>query len=55
MAGRIGLWLGPEGGRFSLILPAGGAKMAFANWKTPAGFDTESPGRVGRIIRETVR
>ncbi len=38
--GEDRLWLGPEGGRFSLFFPPG-AKMEFANWKTPAGFDTE--------------
>jgi hypothetical protein len=34
------LWLGPEGGRFSLFFPPG-SKMEFANWKTPAAFDSE--------------
>lgn len=38
--GENRLWLGPEGGRFSLFFPKG-AKMEFANWKTPAAFDTE--------------
>ncbi len=38
--GEDRLWLGPEGGRFSLFFPAG-AKMEFANWKTPAAFDSE--------------
>ena len=38
--GEDRLWLGPEGGRFSLFFPAG-AKMEFSNWKTPAAFDTE--------------
>jgi hypothetical protein len=38
--GENRLWLGPEGGRFSLFFPPG-AKMEFTNWKTPAGFDTE--------------
>lgn len=38
--GENRLWLGPEGGRFSLFF-APGAKMEFANWKTPAAFDTE--------------
>jgi len=38
--GEDRLWLGPEGGKFSLFfLP--GAKMEFANWKTPAPVDTE--------------
>ncbi len=38
--GENRLWLGPEGGKFSLFFPAG-AKMEFTNWKTPAAFDTE--------------
>ena len=38
--GEDRLWLGPEGGKFSLFFPPG-AKMEFANWKTPAAFDTE--------------
>lgn len=38
--GENRLWLGPEGGKFSLFfMPR--AKMEFANWKTPAAFDTE--------------
>lgn len=39
--GENRFWLGPEGGKFSLFFPPG-AKMEFANWKTPAAFDTES-------------
>lgn len=38
--GENRLWLGPEGGKYSLFFPSG-AKMEFANWKTPAAFDTE--------------
>jgi hypothetical protein len=38
--GENRLWLGPEGGPYSLYFPPG-AKMEFANWKTPAAFDTE--------------
>jgi hypothetical protein len=38
--GENRLWLGPEGGKFALFFPPG-AKMEFANWKTPAAFDTE--------------
>src|ERR1700722_8315013 len=38
--GEDRLWLGPEGGKFSLFFPPG-AKMEFANWKTPAAFDSE--------------
>src|SRR6185437_9256607 len=39
--GENRFWLGPEGGTFSLFFPPG-AKMEFANWKTPAPFDTEA-------------
>ncbi len=39
--GENRLWLGPEGGPFSLYFKPG-AKMEFANWKTPAAIDTES-------------
>lgn len=38
--GENRLWLGPEGGPFSLFFEKG-VKMEFANWKTPATFDTE--------------
>jgi hypothetical protein len=38
--GENRLWLGPEGGKFSLFFPKG-SKMEFANWKTPAPFDSE--------------
>lgn len=50
--GENRLWLGPEGGRFSLFFPPG-AKMEFANWKTPAAFDTE-PWRVTEHGAHTV-
>lgn len=39
--GENRLWLGPEGGRFSLFFPPR-ANMEFANWKTPAAYDTEA-------------
>ena len=38
--GENRLWLGPEGGKFSLFFKPG-TKMTFENWKTPAPFDTE--------------
>ncbi|HTN35479.1 MAG TPA: DUF6786 family protein [Arachidicoccus sp.] len=38
--GENRLWLGPEGGKFSLFFAAG-KPMVFENWKTPAGFDSE--------------
>jgi hypothetical protein len=39
--GENRLWLGPEGGKFSLFFPPG-SEMVFKNWKTPAPIDTES-------------
>jgi hypothetical protein len=39
--GENRLWLGPEGGKFSLFFRPG-TKMTFDNWKTPAPFDTEN-------------
>ncbi|HUB59482.1 MAG TPA: DUF6786 family protein [Puia sp.] len=51
--GENRLWLGPEGGRFSLFFPPG-AKMEFANWKTPAAFDTE-PWKVLGATDTTVK
>lgn len=39
--GENRFWLGPEGGNFSLFFKPG-AQQVFANWKTPAAFDTES-------------
>jgi hypothetical protein len=38
--GENRLWLGPEGGPFSLFFPPG-SKMEFARWKTPTPFDSE--------------
>ena len=38
--GENRLWLGPEGGPFSLYFPKG-AEMIFDNWKVPAPIDTE--------------
>lgn len=39
--GENRFWLGPEGGKYSLFFPKN-AEMVFANWKTPAAFDTEA-------------
>jgi hypothetical protein len=39
--GENRLWLGPEGGRFSLFFHPGDS-MVFSKWKTPAPFDTEA-------------
>lgn len=39
--GENRLWLGPEGGVFSLFFPKD-AKMEFTNWKTPAAYDNEA-------------
>jgi len=38
--GENRIWLGPEGGPFSLFFRSG-FEMSFANWKIPAAFDTE--------------
>lgn len=45
--GENRIWLGPEGGKYSLFFPKGAA-MEFANWKTPAVFDTEA----WRVVRQ---
>lgn len=39
--GENRLWLGPEGGKFSLFFPKD-SSMVFDNWKTPAAIDTEA-------------
>ncbi|CAN5919040.1 hypothetical protein BH24BAC1_BH24BAC1_39740 [soil metagenome] len=39
--GENRLWLGPEGGKFSLFFQPGSA-MEFENWETPPAIDTES-------------
>ena len=39
--GENRLWLGPEGGKFSLFFKPT-VRMDFENWKTPAAFDTET-------------
>lgn len=38
--GEDRLWLGPEGGKFSIFFKPG-TKMEFENWKTPPEIDTE--------------
>ncbi|MFM8460310.1 MAG: DUF6786 family protein, partial [Chthoniobacterales bacterium] len=38
--GEERFWLGPEGGQFGIFF-APGAKFDFADWKTPAGIDTD--------------
>jgi hypothetical protein len=46
------IWLGPEGGKFSLFFPKD-SPMVFQNWKTPAPFDTEDwkvTARDGRSV-----
>lgn len=37
--GEDRFWMGPEGGQFSIFFPKGAA-FEFANWSTPAIFDT---------------
>ncbi len=39
--GENRLWLGPEGGKYSLFFNPDSA-MIFSNWKTPSPFDTEN-------------
>ncbi|HKO79481.1 MAG TPA: DUF6786 family protein [Chitinophagaceae bacterium] len=39
--GEDRLWLGPEGGKYSIFFKPG-TKMEFANWHTPAPFDSET-------------
>jgi len=39
--GENRLWLGPEGGKFSLYFKPG-AKMEYENWHTPAAIDVEA-------------
>jgi hypothetical protein len=39
--GEDRIWLGPEGGKFSLFFKPG-TKMEFVNWHTPAAVDNES-------------
>jgi hypothetical protein len=39
--GENRLWLGPEGGKFSIFFKPG-AEMEFENWVTPPAIDTES-------------
>lgn len=39
--GEDRLWLGPEGGQFSIFFKKG-TKMVFDNWQTPAGIDSEA-------------
>lgn len=39
--GEDRLWLGPEGGKFSLFFKPG-TKMDFSNWHTPPAIDSES-------------
>jgi len=45
--GENRLWLGPEGGPYSLFFNKG-TEMIFQNWKTPAPFDTEAWNVVNR-------
>ena len=45
--GENRLWLGPEGGKYSLFFKPDSA-MVFDNWKTPSPFDTEGWNLVSR-------
>ncbi|WP_019986374.1 DUF6786 family protein [Rudanella lutea] len=51
--GENRLWLGPEGGQYSLFFKPG-TRMEFANWQTPAAIDTEPWTVVSRQPRELV-
>ncbi len=48
--GEDRLWLGPEGGQFSIFF-AKGAKFELADWQTPAAIDT-MPYKVVRLSRD---
>lgn len=45
--GENRIWLGPEGGTFSLFFKPD-SQMVFENWKTPAAYDTEPWTVVGK-------
>jgi hypothetical protein len=51
--GENRLWLGPEGGKFSLFFPKD-SPMVFANWKTPDAFDSEGWDLVSSSERSAV-
>lgn len=56
--GEDRLWLGPEGGKFSLFFKPG-STMEFENWYTPAAIDTEpwtldaASDRTAKMSKET--
>lgn len=49
--GENRMWLGPEGGRFSIFFKPGD-EMVFEYWKTPAAIDTEAWTVVSRSAEE---
>ena len=49
--GENRMWLGPEGGRFSIFFKPGD-EMVFEHWKTPAAIDTEAWTVVSRSSEE---
>ncbi|RFZ90776.1 hypothetical protein D0C36_17630 [Mucilaginibacter conchicola] len=51
--GEDRLWLGPEGGKFSLYFKPG-TKMEFANWHTPPAIDSEPWTLVSKKDNEVV-
>lgn len=51
--GEDRLWLGPEGGKYSLFFKPG-TKMEFANWHTPTAFDTEAWNIIGGNEKKVV-
>ncbi|MFA6831180.1 MAG: DUF6786 family protein [Bacteroidaceae bacterium] len=51
--GEDRLWIGPEGGQYSIFFKAGN-KQDFANWKTPSALDTEAWQLISSSTRRVV-
>jgi hypothetical protein len=51
--GENRLWIGPEGGRFSVFFKPG-AEQVYDNWQTPAPFDSETWINTGNNSREVI-
>jgi hypothetical protein len=51
--GEDRIWLGPEGGQFSIFFPPG-ADMTFENWFTPKAIDTEPFDLISKTDTEIV-
>ena len=52
--GEERLWLGPEGGQFSIFFPPPPAPYTFENWRTPALIDTEAFEVISKDARRIV-